>query len=80
MKKIITSDLNNCVGCNKCVRVCPIELANKAFENKNIKVSVNSEHCIFCSSYINSYSHNSRSYDDDIDNFSQDLKKVFLYL
>lgn len=77
MKKIITSDLNNCVGCNKCVRVCPIELANKAFEdeNKNIKVSVNSEHCISCGSCIDSCSHNSRSYDDDIDSFFQDLKK-----
>ena len=72
----IRVDTNNCVGCNACVRVCPVIDANIARTNEegNLVIQVNSDKCIKCGACIKACSHNARSYTDDIDAFLSDLK------
>ena len=75
MRKLITEDKVNCVGCNRCIRVCPIEGANHvSMENGQIKVSVNHDRCIACGSCIYACRHGVRDYEDDTEIFLNDLK------
>lgn len=73
-KNIITTGENKCVGCNKCIRECPIFGANTAYTlNDEIKVKVNAERCIKCGKCIDSCDHNAREFLDDADKFFNDL-------
>lgn len=75
MRKLITNDETSCTGCNRCIRSCPIEGANIAYNNGDkIKVKVNSERCIACGACINVCRHNVRDYEDDTERFINDLK------
>ncbi|MDL2283982.1 diguanylate cyclase [Oxalobacter sp. OttesenSCG-928-P03] len=77
MKKIIISSLENCVGCNRCARECPIETANLTYQDAagNIKVDVDDSQCIACGRCIQVCEHNARSYTDDLEQFFKDLQK-----
>lgn len=68
-KLIFTND--NCVGCNKCIRTCPVLLANDASVRE--LVSVNSSQCIACGACFDSCTHNARDYVDDTERFFADL-------
>ena len=75
MVRVVTNDKTNCVGCNRCIRVCPIEGANYvAMEEGKIKVSIHDERCIACGSCIETCRHNVRDYEDDTERFINDLK------
>ena len=75
MRKLIMSDEATCVGCNRCVRVCPIEGASVTFkEDDKIKVRINNERCIACGACIWSCRHNVRDYEDDTERFINDLQ------
>ena len=75
MRKLITDDRPKCVGCNRCIRVCPIEGANTvSMEDGKIKVSVNGDRCIACGSCIYTCRHEVRDYEDDTERFLNDLK------
>jgi iron only hydrogenase large subunit-like protein len=65
-----------CVGCNKCIRHCPITNANVAYNSggKN-KIKVNTEKCIHCGECIKVCDHKARDYKDDTENFFNDLAK-----
>lgn len=71
MELVYTNDL--CTGCNKCVRVCPVLVANVATEEG--KVSVNSDNCIACGACFDACRHNARDYRDDTERFFGDLKQ-----
>ena len=71
-KNIVYTDLDKCVGCNKCVRVCPQFEANKYVEGK---IEVNSDYCVACGECIKACTHEARQYNDDTDLFFNDLKK-----
>lgn len=60
----------NCVGCNRCIRECPVIGANVAYvaDGKN-KVKLNSEKCIHCGECIKVCSHNARNFNDDTEEF-----------
>ena len=74
MRKVITDDHNNCVGCNRCIRVCPIEGANHVFlDGDQIRVSINDERCIACGSCIQTCRHGVRDYVDDTELFIDNL-------
>ena len=66
---VFTND--KCVGCNKCIRSCPVLTANVAEEGK---IDVNEEMCIQCGACFDNCMHDARDYDDDTQKFLGDLK------
>ena len=80
MELIYAND--NCTGCNKCVRDCPVLIANVATDAG--KVTVDSEKCIACGACFDACEHNAREYQDDTKSFftalefSSDLNCILL--
>ena len=60
------------VGCNKCIRSCPVLMANVAEDNK---IDVNEAMCIQCGACFDNCLHKARDYNDDTEKFLEDLKK-----
>lgn len=57
-------DESKCIGCNACIRSCPIPNANTC--NGKV-VKVNTAMCIKCGECIKSCPHEARYYDDDLE-------------
>lgn len=74
---IINVDVDKCVGCNACVRACPVGDANIARmdEEGRLKILIDDEKCIKCGACIKACSHDARSYTDDTPRFLDDLHK-----
>ena len=66
---VFTND--NCVGCNKCIRSCPVLTANVASDNKII---VDEEMCIQCGACFDNCHHGARDFEDDTAKFLADLQ------
>lgn len=60
-----------CVGCNKCIRSCPVLTANVAEDGK---ININEEMCIQCGACFDNCMHEARDFDDDTNKFLSDLK------
>ena len=60
-----------CVGCNKCIRSCPVLTANVAEEGK---ININEEMCVQCGACFDNCMHDARDFDDDTNKFLSDLK------
>ncbi|MBO5337867.1 MAG: chemotaxis protein [Lachnospiraceae bacterium] len=60
-----------CVGCNKCIRTCPVLTANVA---RNGKIDVDESVCIQCGACFDNCRHGARDFDDDTAKFLADLK------
>lgn len=71
MSVVFTNE--NCTGCNKCVRECPVLLSNVA--TKVGEVTVDYEKCISCGACFKVCTHNAREYLDDTNKFFEDLKR-----
>ena len=72
---LINTDLEKCVGCNKCIRNCPVEGANISFSDGTAyKVKIDNERCISCGKCVEVCEHESRLYIDDISSFFSSLK------
>lgn len=73
---IINVNVNKCVGCNACVRACPVGDANIAQmdDDGRLKILIDDEKCIKCGACIRACSHDARSYVDDTPRFLEDLK------
>lgn len=72
---MIRSDPSKCVGCNACIRACPVDDANIAqnVAGKDV-ININDKNCIRCGSCVKACSHNARFYDDDTARFFRDIK------
>lgn len=66
---VFTND--NCVGCNKCIRTCPVLTANVAHDGR---IDVDESMCIQCGACFDHCKHNARDFDDDTNAFLSDLK------
>ena len=66
---VFTND--NCVGCNKCIRSCPVLTANVAGEGK---IAVDEAMCIQCGACFDNCHHGARDFEDDTATFLADLK------
>lgn len=64
-----------CVGCNACIRACPVNDANisQRIEGRDV-IDVNEKNCIRCGACVEACSHNARYYDDDTRRFFGDIK------
>ena len=76
MRTLITNSIENCVGCNRCVRVCPIDEANITMLNEHgdMVVEADSSKCVLCGACIIVCHHESRRYEDDTERFFDDLR------
>lgn len=77
---LVFTDLDTCIGCNKCVRDCPVLKANiTLFDEEDdmapSKISVDSMECVLCGACRDSCTHDARLFLDDTDRFFDDLKK-----
>lgn len=70
----IVANIDKCVGCNKCIDVCPVK-ANIAMrvEDGN-KIHVDTEKCILCGQCLATCDHQARDYTDDTKRFFADLR------
>ncbi len=62
---------DKCIGCNACIRACPIPSANTS--NGQV-VTVNNAECIQCGECIKACQHDARYYDDDLDKVLELIK------
>ena len=60
-----------CVGCNKCIRSCPVITANVA---RDEKIDVDEKVCIQCGVCFDNCHHGARDFEDDTQRFLADLK------
>lgn len=66
-----------CIGCNRCISVCPVLTANHAVTTADGKarIEVKREQCINCGSCFDACEHGARAYEDDTERFFADLAK-----
>lgn len=76
MNKNVISTTDNCIGCNQCIRECPVLFANKITVDKDYKsfIDVNPDFCISCGKCLNACKHDARVISDDFTDFMKDVK------
>ncbi|MDE7361719.1 MAG: 4Fe-4S binding protein [Oscillospiraceae bacterium] len=62
---------DKCIGCNACIRACPIPNAN-LYDGEI--VSINNSECIQCGECVKACPHGARYYDDDLDKVLELMK------
>ena len=75
MRNVITNELDKCTGCNRCLRVCPIDEANITVEREGkILIEIDNSKCIACGACLPACHHGSRQFEDDTEQFFADLR------
>ena len=68
----VSINKDKCVGCNACIRVCPVLEANEAVlseDGTHSIVHINQDKCISCGECVKSCVHGARVYQDDTERF-----------
>lgn len=75
MSLVFTND--SCIGCNKCIRVCPCSGACVAVteEDGTERIQVDPAKCIGCGACMDACKHGAREFEDDTEQFFADLAK-----
>ena len=73
MSLVFTND--SCIGCNKCIRVCPCPGACVAVteEDGTERIQVDPAKCIGCGACMDACKHGAREFEDDTEQFFADL-------
>ncbi len=75
MKGSIVFTNDNCIGCNKCIKVCSaIGACISTEENGRARIEVDGSKCVACGSCIDVCVHGAREFEDDTERFFEDLK------
>ncbi|MCR5097399.1 MAG: response regulator [Lachnospiraceae bacterium] len=75
LKNSIVYTNENCIGCNKCIKVCSaIGACVSREEDGKARISVDGSKCVACGSCIDVCAHNAREFEDDTQRFFTDLK------
>ena len=75
-KGLIYTDVDGCIGCNKCITECPILAANVSTEHdEHTSICVDQKACILCGTCLDTCTHNVRHFIDDTEDFFDDLKR-----
>lgn len=79
IQDIITVDVNKCIGCNQCIKVCPIKVANttilKEGTTDQFITKVNPDKCINCGECVKVCKHGARGYNDHSQKFFELYEK-----
>ena len=72
---VYTND--RCIGCNKCINVCPAMGACQSVDGENgeRRIDVYGDYCVSCGACMDACVHDARAYYDDTERFFEDLKK-----
>lgn len=72
---VFTND--KCIGCNKCISVCPVITANRAVktEDGGQRIDVDGAKCIACGACFDVCEHHAREFVDDTEEFFAALAK-----
>lgn len=73
----VTINEEKCIGCNACIRVCPVHDANTAKlapDGQHSIITIDTEKCISCGACVGGCVHGARSYVDDTETFFNDLQ------
>ena len=73
----VTINEDKCIGCNACIRACPVHDANTAklaSDRQHSIITIDTEKCISCGACISGCVHGARSYTDDTEAFFADLQ------
>ena len=74
MGKSIVYTNENCIGCNKCIKVCSaIGACISREEDGKARIEVDGSKCVACGSCIDVCVHNAREFLDDTERFFEDL-------
>lgn len=67
----------NCIGCSRCISVCPSLLANCAVDlgDGRQRIEVDGEKCIACGACFDACEHKAREFRDDTEDFFAALKR-----
>lgn len=72
---VFTND--KCIGCNKCISVCPVITANRAVQTEDgqQRIEVDGDKCIACGACFDACEHHARDFVDDTEEFFAALAK-----
>lgn len=72
---VYTND--RCIGCNKCINVCPVMGASMSQEmsDGSRHIEVNKDYCVSCGACLDACVHGARDFQDDTEKFFADLKR-----